>query len=136
MTRASPASAAPRAPLVIALEPVVRDPQRVRVKVRAQGSSRARVACIVLRDRAQALRVRVGLRWTGAIEARLRQLEEADDARDDALRAIARARQGLSASALEDRLRARGHSARAARAAVRQLRGDGWISDRIREPCE
>lgn len=133
MRRARRAAPAHRlAESVVAIDPVRGDPQRVRVMVRAPGRSRARCACAILREQVAALRIRVGIRWSASISARVTSIGAAHAAREAALHAVAAARRPLSPTALAHRLRESGHAPGTVNAVIRQLRSDGWISDRIR----
>lgn len=116
---------------IVAIEPLKSDPQRVRVMVRIADRSRSRCMSVILRDQLKSLRLRVGGTWSQRVADRVEALAEVDSARDSALRMIAAARRTPPSAALAARLQRLGHSARAARAAVRQLRSDGWISDSI-----
>ena len=102
--------------------------------VLAPGRARARCACTLHREQVTALRIKVGIRWSASIGARVDAIVAAHAARDDALRAIGTARRPLMANALAGRLRERGHAPSAVSAVIRQLRSDGWISDRIMPP--
>lgn len=134
--RRAPRAAATDRPVdsVVAIEPVTGDPQRVRIMVLAPDGARARCACTLHREQVAALRIKVGIRWSASISARVDAIGAAHAAREDALRAIATARRPLMASALAHRLRERGHAPRAVTAVIGQLRSDGWISDRITPP--
>ncbi len=131
--RRSPRTSAAHPPVdsVVAIDPVKGDPQRVRIMVLAPDRARARCACTLHREQVAALRIRVGIRWSASVSAKVDAIGEAHAAREDALRAIATSRRPLLATAVANRLRARGHAPRAVTAAIRQLRSDGWISDRI-----
>ena len=128
---ANAAAAEGSAESVVAIGPVKGDPQCVRVMVRAQGRSRARCVCTIRREQATALRIRVGIRWSASISALVNDIDAAHAAREAAMRAIATARRPISATALAHRLRERGHVPSAVSSVIRQLRSDGWISDRI-----
>jgi hypothetical protein len=129
MTR--PSRRAPAALTVVALAPVARDPQRVRIMVKAEGQSRARCAHILTREHAIQMRIRAGSRWSTSTQARVARMAAVNSARDDALRVIARARHGLTAGIVAARLARAGHPAPIIDAALAQMRTDGWISDRI-----
>lgn len=130
--RAPRASAAnPPVDSVVAIVPVKGDPQRVRIMVLAPDRARARCACTLHREQVAALRIKVGIRWSASVSAKVDAIGAVHAARDDALRAIAISRRPPSATAVAKRLRERGHALRAVTAAIRQLRSDGWISDRI-----
>jgi hypothetical protein len=130
-TAARRATAHP-AETVVALATLNADPQRVRVMVRASGRSRARCACAMPREQAEALRIRVGSRWSASVAARVEASHAAALAREAALRMLAAAPRALSVTTLARRLHARGLPPGAVATAIRQLRSDGWISDRIR----
>lgn len=116
---------------VVAIDPIKADPRRVRVMVRGSGRTRARCACSVARDQAKALRLRVGMRWSVSVADRVESFLAAAAAREAALRMLAAAPRALSAATLAHRMSERGLPHRAVAAAIRQLRSDGWISDRI-----
>jgi len=122
------------APTVVALEPVARDPQRVRIMVKAADRSRARCVHILRRDQANAMRIRAGSRWSAATDARASRIVAMDSVRDDALKAIARSRHGLASKVLAARLLRAGHPSSLVDDVIAQLRTDGWISDRIPSP--
>jgi hypothetical protein len=130
MTR--PTRQAPAALTIVALAPVARDPQRVRIMVKAGGHARARCAHVLMRDQADRMRLRAGSRWTASAQARVARLAALNSARDDALKAIARARRDLSMTDVAARLARAGHPQSVIGAVIVQMRTDGWISDRIR----
>lgn len=132
--RASRAAAGRPAESVVAIGAAKGDPQVVRVMVRAPGHSRARCACTLPRERAEALGIRVGIGWSARLSAKVEAISAEHAAREAALHAVATARRPLSPAALARRLRERGHAPRPVTAAIRQLRSDGWISDRIAAP--
>jgi hypothetical protein len=130
MTR--PTRQVPVALTIVALAPVARDPQRVRIMVRSGSQSRSRCVHVVSRERVKAMRIRVGSRWTAAAATRLAHEAAVDAAREALLSAIGRSRRTLGAGTLAARLDRAGHPQSAIDAAIAQMRTDGWISDRIR----
>lgn len=130
MTR--PTRQVPVALTIVALAPVARDPQRVRIMVKAAGHARARCAHVLMRDQAEQMRLREGSRWSASAQARVARMVALNSARDDALKAIARARRDLSTADLTARLARAGHPESIIGAVIVQMRTDGWISDRIR----
>ena len=84
---------------------------------------------MVFREQAQLLRIRVGGRWSDTLAARIAKLSEVAAAREHALQAIAASRRAASPGSIAARLATRGHPPHAVRAALRQLRSDGWISE-------
>jgi hypothetical protein len=130
MTR--PTRRAPAELTIVGLTPVARDPQMVRIMVRAEGQSRARCAHVLMRDQAIQMRLRAGSRWSASAQARVARMAAVNSARDDALKAIARARRDLTPGDLAARLARAGHAPGIIDAAIAQMRTDGWISDRIR----
>jgi hypothetical protein len=127
LTRRAPAELT-----VVALEAVARDPQRIRIMLKAASHARARCAHVIMREQATQMRLRVGSRWSASTQARVERMAAVNSARDDALKALARARKGLTAEAVAARLARVGHSPAIIDAAIAQMRTDGWISDRIR----
>jgi SOS response regulatory protein OraA/RecX len=116
------ASARRQSPRIEALRPLAADPNAVEVRVRGT------TVATLPRVRAEELRIREGAAWTPALAARASRAAAAALAREAALGLLAR--QGRSAAGLRQRLERAGHSAEAAREAVRSLVEDGWIDDR------
>jgi regulatory protein len=106
---------------ITTLDPIADDPMTVRVKVGR------RVVATLARSRCSELGVAEGRTWTLALQRRVAEAAACDAAREAALRALGR--RAYSQAGLQQKLVERGHEARAAEAAVRDLADHGWLDD-------